>query len=289
MHIPKIIHQIWLQGENNIPEDYPNYSGSWKEKNPEFTYIMWDNDMIVELIKKTFPQFMVIYDSYPKLVQKVDAAKYIILYHFGGIYIDMDLECIHNLSGLLNSYDNNTCECVLLKCDMNILTRLTFYSTTNDIMQNCFAMSVPNFYLWKSCINLMSIEDINIGNYELLEKYIFRTTGPGLLTNAYHNLKDKSKIYLLDTDIIEPLTSCQYDYYECDKNDCKHMFPKSYAIHHFGAKHGSHGWMSGNGKLLFQTFCNKNNSDNIYICVSISCLIIFIIIFFLFIKYYNNE
>lgn len=289
MQIPKIIHQIWLQGENNIPADYPNYSASWKEKNPEFTYILWDDEMISELIKKIFPQFMKIYNSYPKLVQKVDSAKYIILYHYGGIYIDMDLECIQSLNGLLNKYSNSSCECILLKCDMNILARFAFYGTTNDIIQNCFAMSIPNFYLWKTCVEQMSVEDLDMKKYEILEKYIFRTTGPGLLTKVYHELKNKNGIYLLDTDVIEPLSSCEYDYYECANKDCKHMLTNSYAIHHFGAKHGSHGWMSDNGKFVFQTFCNKNNVNRLYMCLTVSCLIIIIIIFFLVIRYYNNE
>lgn len=291
MQIPKIIHQIWLQGEKNIPEDYPNYSESWKEKNPEFTYILWDDEMIKELINKTFPKFMDIYNNYPKLVQKVDSAKYIILYHYGGIYIDMDLECIKNLSGLVNKYNSPACECVLLKCDMGMLSKLFFYNTTNDIIQNCFAMSVPHFYLWHACVESMSNEDLNIAKYELLEKYIFRTTGPGLLTKVYHNLKDKKNIYLLDTHIIEPFTSCEYDYYECASKDCKNMLTDSYAIHHFGAKHGSHGWMSDNGKFVFQTFCNKKNLDDLYFYLGIFCIIIIIliIIFFLVIRYYNNE
>ena len=44
--IPHIIHQIWFQGEDNIPKKYPNYSKSWKEMNPKFKYIFWDGEKI---------------------------------------------------------------------------------------------------------------------------------------------------------------------------------------------------------------------------------------------------
>ena len=36
------------------------------------------------------------------MVQKIDLAKYIIIYHYGGVYIDMDMDCVKDLTKLIN-------------------------------------------------------------------------------------------------------------------------------------------------------------------------------------------
>ena len=40
--IPKIIHQIWI-GPKSAPTKFMD---SWREKNPEFTYIRWNEEEI---------------------------------------------------------------------------------------------------------------------------------------------------------------------------------------------------------------------------------------------------
>lgn len=272
--IPKIIHQIWLQGENNIPIDYPNYSASWKNLNPEFKYILWDENMIINLINNKFPKFLNVFNNYPKLVQKVDAAKYLIIYVYGGIYVDMDLECLKPIYELIENK-----QIILFKCDINILMRMVFYYTTNNILQNCFLVSIENHPFWLYIIDLMMKEDLKQGEYELLENYIFRTTGPGLLSNAYYTYPYKNNFTIIESQLIEPLSSCQYDAYNCSNTDCTIKVPESYAFHHFGAKHATHGWLSNKGKKVFQVFCTNQNSS-IFICICIVLLIFIIIIIY---------
>ena len=99
--IPKIIHQIWFQGENNIPEEYPNYSKSWKKLNPEYKYIFWSGDKMRKLIKEKYPWFLKRYDEYPNMIQRIDSAKYFILHQFGGLLPDLDCECIKPITPLI--------------------------------------------------------------------------------------------------------------------------------------------------------------------------------------------
>lgn len=274
--IPKIIHQIWYQGENNIPNDYPNYSLSWKKLNPHYDHIMWDENKIINLISDHFPHFLDKFNSYPNVVQKVDAAKYMILYVYGGIYVDMDCECIKNIDDLLFYYS-----LILLKCDINIAARLFFYNTTNDILQNCFAASVKNHPFWLYCVDLMINENIQKLPNELHEKYIFRTTGPGLFTKAYNDFQgDKNNIKIYDAKIVEPFTPCQYDNYDCSKNDCRIYAKDSYAIHHYGARHSGNGWLSDFGKSSVDMYCKYSKYFYIFSCILI------IIIFIIYIKYF---
>jgi mannosyltransferase OCH1-like enzyme len=44
-------------------------------------------------LKKHFSDFIELFDAYPFKIQKIDAARYFILYHFGGVYMDLDIGC----------------------------------------------------------------------------------------------------------------------------------------------------------------------------------------------------
>ena len=104
MNIPKIIHQIWFQGESEIPPHLNEYRRTWKELNPEFKMMFWDKERIEFLVNKT--EWSDVYYSSPLMIQKIDIAKYIILLEYGGIYIDIDIKCIKPIRTILSEGKN---------------------------------------------------------------------------------------------------------------------------------------------------------------------------------------
>ena len=40
-----------------------------------------------------YPELIPVYESFPYAVQRWDAIRYLILYTFGGLYVDLDYEC----------------------------------------------------------------------------------------------------------------------------------------------------------------------------------------------------
>jgi len=40
--IPKIIHNIWIQGYNNLPKDIIENHNNIKKLNPNWQFIIWD-------------------------------------------------------------------------------------------------------------------------------------------------------------------------------------------------------------------------------------------------------
>ena len=52
-NFPKIIHQIWIQGENNLSEEHIKKINDIKKKHLDWEYILWDEIMILKLISKT--------------------------------------------------------------------------------------------------------------------------------------------------------------------------------------------------------------------------------------------
>ena len=103
MAFPKIIHQIWIQGEAALPEKFKKNMDITIKKNPEYKYMLWDEIKILELIQLK-PEWVKKYYKFEYLHQKVDYAKLIILYMYGGIAIDMDAYTEQNLDKLFETY-----------------------------------------------------------------------------------------------------------------------------------------------------------------------------------------
>ena len=101
---PKIIHQSWKN--QNLREDYKKYSQTWKDLHPDYEYRLWTDEDNLRLIEEEDPDFVDDYNSYNHYIKRADAARYYYMYKYGGIYADLDFECLRNFSPLLYDYYN---------------------------------------------------------------------------------------------------------------------------------------------------------------------------------------
>ncbi|KAK3358518.1 glycosyltransferase family 32 protein [Lasiosphaeria ovina] len=104
-YVPKIIHQIfhnWKDPKNEtLPADWEASRRTCSDKNPNFEYHLWTEPLSLEFIATNYEWFLPTYKGYRYPVQRVDALKYFLLLHFGGIYIDLDNGCSRDLEPLL--------------------------------------------------------------------------------------------------------------------------------------------------------------------------------------------
>jgi hypothetical protein len=98
--IPKIIHQIWI-GPKKMPEKYMD---TWRDKNPEWTYMRWTDETIKEHYPKGFINQKHI-DSIEEWAGKADIMRYEILHDFGGFYADADSICTNSLDDHFLEHD----------------------------------------------------------------------------------------------------------------------------------------------------------------------------------------
>jgi inositol phosphorylceramide mannosyltransferase catalytic subunit len=92
--IPKLLHQIWL-GPRPAPQEWTE---TWREVNPDFTYRLWDEDALEELGLRNddvFRRYLTegLYDG------AADVARIEILHHLGGVYADADSVALRPLGG----------------------------------------------------------------------------------------------------------------------------------------------------------------------------------------------
>lgn len=101
LKIPKIIHQIWLGSP--VPQEFVAYMQTWLDFHAggDWLYILWDEAKIAQL--NLYNQAL--YDAAPNFGQKADIARWEILYHFGGLYVDVDCECLRPFDELHYAFD----------------------------------------------------------------------------------------------------------------------------------------------------------------------------------------
>lgn len=98
--IPKIIHQIWIGSP--VPPVYASYMKSWQEKHPDWEYIVWTDENIHTLFPLYNQEF---FDAAENYGMKSDIVRWEILYRFGGLYVDVDYECLNPMDELHYGYD----------------------------------------------------------------------------------------------------------------------------------------------------------------------------------------
>lgn len=98
--IPKIIHQIWL-GKKPIPEECTHYMKTWKEHHPDWQYYLWTDADCAQF--NFFNQYL--FDKAINPGEKSDIWRYEILEHYGGVYVDIDMECVKSLDELHEMFD----------------------------------------------------------------------------------------------------------------------------------------------------------------------------------------
>lgn len=59
--------------------------------NSDWQEVVWDAAAVLQLAQQHFPWMLPVYLAYPKLVQRSDIARYMILYTHGGVYLDADV------------------------------------------------------------------------------------------------------------------------------------------------------------------------------------------------------
>ena len=178
---PRLVHQLWKTAD--VPERYTQAVASCKRLNPTWEYRLWTDDDIDKFIAFEYPFFYEAFQSYPYQIQRVDAARYFILLHHGGVTIDIDLECKTPLDEILankTGYDL-------------VVPETDPFGVTVEFM----AAKPGRPFLLHVVMDLYS----NMANYILPYVTIIFTTGPMYLTNRMVDYPKHDEIYVIPQEI----------------------------------------------------------------------------------------
>lgn len=108
--IPKVIHYCWFGG-NELPQQGKRCIESWKKYCPDYRIIEWNES---NYDWKKVPYMREAYEE-KKWAFVSDYARLDIIYHHGGIYLDVDVEVLRNLDEILD------CACFLATESTNMI------------------------------------------------------------------------------------------------------------------------------------------------------------------------
>jgi len=191
--IPKIIHQTFKSSQ--IPEEMQNYVASWKERNPSWQYVFYNDTDCLEFVQKEFPHYLEAYQSLPKNVERSDFFRYLVVLRYGGVYADLDAECMVPLDQMLQPDD------VFLvgwECDTESVEAAfkRHFVRQRQIVQWVFAAAPGHPVLQEICefiaLNALTQFSNVSSNHNTLEK-----TGPGAWTDTILRHLSKTPIRIL--------------------------------------------------------------------------------------------
>jgi inositol phosphorylceramide mannosyltransferase catalytic subunit len=167
--IPKIIHQTWKTDQ--VPEEWCDCVQSWKRLNPEWAYHLWTDEEGRRFVAEHYPDFLKTYEGYSYNIQRADAIRYLLLYKYGGVYVDLDFECFRSIDELLIG------KTMAIGLEPQ---KHAQWQGREWLLSNAFMASVPGHPFLSEVISAMEVANPRISFHQ----DVLKTTGPILLTDV---------------------------------------------------------------------------------------------------------
>jgi len=239
--IPFKIHQTWKTAE--VPDRLKPFQKTWIDNHPTWEYKLWTDEDLLEFIEKEYPWFAPFYKTYPHQIQRVDAARYFILYHYGGVYADLDMQnmtpidpLVEQIGGVVVGQEGQVHHDGTQRIGNAILfssRRHPFWLRVFQSLLESHAKSDPQ----------------KIGS-------VFTTTGPSFLHEVY--LKYPQGVTVMPTSAFYPMPWRGPG--EAIELALRRTYPKSWTVHHWEG-----GWRSAPRQVSVQFHCEQHHFQMIFI------------------------
>jgi mannosyltransferase OCH1-like enzyme len=217
---PLKIIQTWKN--NEIPDFCYYLIMKMRSHNPNETFLFFTDNDILSFMNSFGIEYYETFKNMKYKIQQIDFFRYLVIYHYGGLYLDLDMD----INSCLDSLDKTKCyfPIEIKEKDNTLIGNYAFYAPPRHPFLkhiiDCIMNPIPE----------KEIENAQDNHSDPREHvYVYFTTGPELVTRAYWSYPNREEIILL-----EPTGEF--------KKDC------------FGdyGKHCSYGsWKSVSGNLLF--------------------------------------
>ena len=201
--IPKVIHYFWF-GNNDKPKIFYKCLESWKKYCPDYEIKEWNESNFDININQY------VSDAYKKKKYAFvsDYARLYILYKYGGLYLDVDVELLKNIDNIVESNE----------CFMG-------FEDKNYVNPGLITGAIKGTYILKEILDIYD----NFTNYEE-GTHTICTIVTEFLKNNYGLQDDNKKIQCLEGITIYPFEYfCAYDIISGKTYKTKN----TYSIHHY--------------------------------------------------------
>lgn len=196
MKIPKRFHQVWFNFSNPgkvvlPPKREVELTRGWLRKHPDWEYMLWNERTCRDLISTHYPWFLEAYDSFKRPIHQVDAVRYFILDHFGGVALDFDFLCEKNIEELFT--EDKEIYFALQECDVAD----SIAGEQGLWLCNGWIASSPKAAFWSAALPKLPDSYRKNQHQSTPGKRVINQTGPGFLSRNYSLYGRKELIKVL--------------------------------------------------------------------------------------------
>ena len=223
----KLIHRFW--GGDPMPDDYVEYGVRWQELNPDWTVVEWrtehdDTSYVGSALDVTkvinsdvwksinIPPPGMQIDNVAMWTQRADVVSYEILYNYGGLYVNTDIEPVRPLTQMFEDAMLETYPAAAMEDDTWLVNSAMWAPQSGSVFFKEVIDRLPDrYFLWSG-------EFMNV------------TTGPHLLTHVASYMP----IIALDKDVFSHVHWSQVPPGGDASFDVDRLPPDAIGIHHWG-------------------------------------------------------
>lgn len=198
-NIPKIIIQTWKS--DTVPQRYIELIETIKNNNPDYEYLFFTDQDIEDFLKSHYPKYYKTYLSLPIKIQKIDFFRYVAVYHYGGFYMDLDMNGLKSFDSLLHFNCVFPVDEYISKHLCKVARYKPFCERGQKLLLGQYAFAAaPKHPFIKKIIDTIHAnihKYIRTVNFDS-DEYVYSSTGPDFVTDVYLNYNNKNDITILD-------------------------------------------------------------------------------------------
>ena len=191
MRVPYHIYQTWET--ELVPPQWRHAQSTVLQMNGNFEYSLVTDADRYRIIHEHMPTLVHVLRSYPHAVQRADLIRYVIMYIYGGLYLDLDYVCLQNLSPLVDSLPDG--------CDVGLVPS----NNSRGHVTNSVLISRPGAEFWLEVIPAASEPP----PWWAITKHatVFATTGPLMMNRVLQQHVHRERIHIFP-DAVVPCDTC---------------------------------------------------------------------------------
>ena len=178
----------------DIPQHMYNLIMKMRSHNPNVNNFFFTDKEIDIFVNQYFPCYYDTFSNFKYNIQKVDFFRYLAIYYYGGLYLDLDMD----ITASFDTLDRTKCifpvETKGVEKDDILLGNYAFYAPP----KHPFLLHIINLIV-DPVITDDEIASAQSKHTDPKEHvYVYFTTGPELVTRAYWSYPDRENIMLLE-------------------------------------------------------------------------------------------
>lgn len=153
--------------------------------------MFWNDRALLNFVATHYPNFLPTFTGYPSGILRADAGRYLLLHHFGGVYADLDCECVAPFDPIMSEDRVVFCKEPALHA-----TEQASFRGLPYLLFNGTIASAPRHPFWLHLISYLP----NLAQ----AKDVLDATGPCLLTSAQISFPDQSQLAIHPSSLFTP-------------------------------------------------------------------------------------